>query len=200
MSLFNRRDIEQYADSLADYLPGGLLFASKSVQDSNFRKLLRGMAGELFRSNGLLKTYNDEILPDKTVKFIDEWESALGIPDDCFKMTGTIDERRRDVLTKLASLGIQTKQDFVTLANEFGVDVVVSSGSVHGIFPMQFPFIFFNTAKQARFTIIVTFNVAAASRFPYVFPFIFGGSQIPILECLFSKLKPANCNIIFKQI
>lgn len=200
MGLFNRRDIEQYTDSLADYLPGGLLFASKSVQDSNFRKLLKGMSGELFRANGLLKTYNDEIIPDQTVKFIDEWESALGIPDDCFRGTGTIDERRRDVLTKLGSLGIQTKQDFIDLAALLGIAVNVESGSHNGTFPLVFPAILFDSSKGARFTIIITFTVEPASRFTYTFPFVFGGDAIAILECLFNKLKPSNCKLIFVQV
>lgn len=200
MGIFNRRDIEQYTDSLADYLPGGLLFASKSVKNSNFRKLLKGMSGELFRANGLLKTYNDEILPDQTVKFIDEWESTLGIPDDCFKGTGTIDERRRDVLIKLASLGVQTKQDFINLADLLGIVVTVESGSGHASFPLIFPVVLFNSSKDARFTIIITFTVEPASRFPYTFPFIFGGEEIAILECLFNKLKPSNCKLIFVQI
>ncbi len=200
MGIFNRRDLEQYTDSLADYLPGGILFASKSVQNSNFRKLLRGMAGELFRSNGLLKSYNDEILPDKTVKFIDEWESAVGIPDDCFKGTGTTDERRRDILTKLASLGIQTRQDFIDVGAILGITIGVETGSTSSTFPLTFPVTLFNNAKQARFTIIVTFTVPAANRFTYTFPIVFGGSEIAILECLFEKLKPSNCNLIFKQV
>ena len=200
MRLFNRRDIEQYTDSLADYLPGGLLFASKSVQSSNFRKLLKGMSGELFRSNGLLKTYNDEIIPDQTVKFIDEWENTLGIPDDCFRGTGTIDERRRDVLVKLASLGIQTKQDFIDLAALLGVAVTVESGSRRGTFPLVFPVVFFDSVKAARFTIIITFTVEPANRFPYTFPFVFSGEVIAILECLFNKLKPSNCKLVFVQI
>ena len=200
MALFERRDLEQYTDSLADYLPGGILFASKSVQNSNFRKLLRGMSGELFRANGLLKEYNDQIIPDQTTKFIEEWESALGIPDDCFNARGTLTERRRDILTKLAALGVQTNADFVALGLVFGVTLTVRSGSVNGTFPMVFPVILFDSTKQARFTIIVTFTLTAANQFPLIFPFIFGSSEIAILECLFEKLKPANCNVIFEQI
>ena len=199
-NLFERRDLEQYTDSLADYLPGGELFASKSVQDSNFRKLLRGLAGELFRSNGLLIEYSCEIIPDQTNKFLSEWESTLGIPDDCFSGTGTSDERRRDILVKLAALGVQTDIDFEELALLFGIVVNVKSGTINGIFPMVFPIIFFDTEKDARFTIVVTFTVPAANTFTYTFPIVFGGAEIAILECLFTKLKPANCDIIFEQV
>lgn len=197
--LFKRRDLEQYADSLAAYMPGGELFASKSIQDSNLRKLLRGMAGELFRSNGLLREYSNEILPDSTNKFLDEWESAVGIPDSCFSGTGSNDERRRDILVKLAALGVQTADDFVELALLFGVTVTVTPGLEEIQFPLIFPVLMFTTEKEARFTIVIEFSGAAISRFPYTFPLLFGNSEVAILECIFSKLKPANCNIIFQQ-
>ena len=200
MVLFERRDIEQYTNSLADYLPGGCLFASKSVSDSNFRKLLRGMAGELFRSNGLLKEYSEQIIPDQTVKFISEWESTLGIPDSCFSGAGTLTERRRDILVKLAALGVQTAQDFIDLATTFGITVTINAGIQEIIFPLVFPVVMFNTVKDARFTIVVRFTVQAANNFPLVFPLTFGSGEIAILECLFTKLKPENCNIIFRQV
>lgn len=175
----NRRDLNQYADSLARYFPGGALFASRAVDGSTFRRLIVGLAGELFRSNGFIKEYCEELLPDETVKFIDEWESAVGIRDDCFTGTGTLDERRRDILVKLASSGIQTVQDFIDLADLFGITVTVTG---------------------SRFTITVNFIVTAAEEFPYIFPLPFGNEQIAILECLFNLLKPANCKVIFEQI
>lgn len=200
MPLFQRRDIEQYTNSLADYLPGGCLFASAHIDSSNFRKLLRGMAGELFSANGLLKEYSEQILPDQTIKFLSEWERALGIPDSCFSGTGTLVDRRTAVLTKLAALGVQTADDFVALAAVFGITVQVLSGIDAISFPIMFPGLFFNTAREARYTIFVVFTVPAANRFPYTFPIVFGGSAIAILECLFNKVRPANCQVIFNQI
>lgn len=195
-----RRDVEQYTDSLARYLPGGILFASRNNNNSNLRKLLRGLSGELFRTNGLIQEYCEQIIPDKTTKFVSEWESALGIPDDCFPGSGTLDERRLHVLIKLASLGIQTQQDFIDLAAQFGVTVTIMNGSQHGTFPMEFPTLFFNSSKDARFTIIVTFTLIDGERFPYTFPVLFGNSTLAIIECLFNKLKPANCDVIFEQV
>jgi uncharacterized protein YmfQ (DUF2313 family) len=199
MTLFRRRNLEDYTDSLAAYMPGGELFTSKSIHDSNFRKLLRGMAGELFRVNGLLREYSPGIIPDETIKFIEEWESALGIPDSCFKATGTIDERRRDILVKLASLGVQTAQDFVDLAAIFGITVTVTAGLEEIQFPLVFPVLMFTTETEARFTIVIEFTGNDVERFTYEFPILFGSGDIAILECLFNKLKPANCNLIFQS-
>lgn len=200
--LFDRHDVSLQADSIANFLPPGLMFTGGKVEGTNLRKLLIGLGEELFRSEDLLKQYTEEYLPDCTVLFLDEWESALGIPDDCFLGTGTNDERRRDILTKLASLGIQTAQDFVDLAAIFGITVEVKGGvEVGNVFPFIFPMlIFFNNAKEARFTIVVTFIVEAANKFPLEFPIPFGDSLIALLECLFNKLKPANCDMIFRQV
>lgn len=199
MTEFARRDLEAFTKSLADYLPGDPLFASKGVAGSTLRRLLQGLSGELYRCNGYLRGYASEILPDQTTKYLGEWERALGIPDSCFDGQGTVEERRRDVLAKLASLGVQTVDDFVELAAFFGATVTIENGSARGIFPMAFPIILFDTAKQARFTIYVTFTAPLASRFPLTFPFTFGDDAIAIMECLFNKLRPANVKVIFAQ-
>ena len=190
-------DIEEQTDSLASYLPTGRLFESAWIGDSNFRKLLTGFAGELFNAEGLIKQYQDEYAPDTTTNFIAEWENALGIPDDCFSGSGTITERRRDVMIKLASLGVQTEADYIALADLLGVTIEVIAGAEIGTFPYIFPLIFFENERHARFTLVIRYTVQEASRFPLTFPFIFGDSTIALLECIFRKVTPSNVNLLF---
>jgi len=193
--------IEDHADALADYMPNGRLFESKKIGHSNYRQLLRGIGSELFTAEGYLVSLNNEYLPDQTVLFIEEWEAALGIPDDCFFASESIDGRRKNILVKLASLGVQTANDFEALGDIFGVAVDVNAGfDFNSTFPATFPFIFFDSVTDSRFTIIVDFTVEEASRFPLTFPFAFGSNEIAEIECLFEKLKPANCNVIFRQV
>ena len=197
------RTIDDQAQSLANYLPGGHLFRGKNFQNSNFRKLLVGLAGELFTADEYIRSYSQEILPDQTVLLLEEWESVLGIPDDCFLGTGSIDERRTHVLVKLASLGLQTTQDFIDLADLFGVTITVTPGSdffSFSQFPVIFPFPFFGSAEESRFNIVVEFIIQETSKFTFFFPYTFGDALLTILECLFNKLKPANCVITFKQV
>ncbi|MCK4830290.1 DUF2313 domain-containing protein [bacterium] len=176
------------------------MFESARISDSNFRKLLLGLAGELFTAEGYLKTVSNEYDINTTSLLIDEWEGALGIPDSCFSGGGTLEERRRDILVKLASLGVQTEDDLINLAALFGVTITVSPGIDFAIFPLTFPWLFFSSETEARFTIIVDFSVQEANKFTLTFPFIFGTGEVGILECLFTKLKPANCDIIFRQV
>ena len=192
-----KHNTEEHADALADYMPNGRLFEAKKIGNSNYRQLLRGIAGELFTAEGYLVSLNDEYLPDQTVLFIEEWESALGIPDDCFNADGTTDERRTNILTKLAALGVQAAQDFIDLALVFGKIVEISSLAEEAFPPFSVPFSP-SSFPDARFIIVVTGENLLSSAPPYDVPFdlIVGES---VLECVFKKLKPANCGILFRN-
>lgn len=182
----------QHADSLAKYMPNGILFEAKNIDDSNFRQLLLGLAGELFTAEGYLITLQEEYLPDQTVLFLDEWEQALGIPDSCFSGTGTLNERRRDIVVKLSSLGVQTILDFEALAALFSVSVTILAGNDPAVSPAITPI------RDARNTIVVEFIPPFV--FPYTFPINFGSQEISILECLFEKLKPSTSQVLFQSV
>lgn len=188
----------EHTDALAAYLPGGDLFVSKKIEGSVFRDLLSGLACEVLNAEGYLKLLQQEFIPDFTIAFLPEWERTVAIPDDCFDGQGTDAERRRDILAKLASLGVQTEEDFENLALLFGFVVNVMSGIDSAeVFPFTFPLTFPLTETDARFTIVVEFTPASTSVFPYTFPFTFGDDSIDILRCLFNNLKPANCQVLF---
>lgn len=299
-----RHTQEEMIASLAAFLPGGELFESAFIPGTNFHSLLAGLSGELLRAENFLFLYNSQFLPDETTVFIEEWESALGIPDDCFPgpAEASTETRRLHILVKLASLGVQTTADFEALATILGfpdVEVVSGVGSefesiVNGSFATDTDWtkgtgwtISGGTANKAagvasdlsqditsvtgklyvvkydvsgrtagsitpdvggtngtaqttngtfeelitggggdtffrleadstfdgsidnvtvrgsiappdgRFTIVVKF-IFDGNDFPLVFPFPFGSEQFAILECLFTKLKPANCDIVFE--
>lgn len=199
-TLFKKHSKQEVTSSLAAYLPGGPVFEAAHTPETNLRLFLQGLSLLLGDVEEKLNLVSSEYDIKTTTLFIEEWEGFVGIPDDCFSGTGTQAERRTAVLTKLTSLGIQTAQDYVDLASTFGVEVVVLPGQAQGLFPMTFPFILFDSEKAARFTIIINFTVQAANQFTLTFPIVFGTSEIATLECLFRKLRPANCDIIFNQI
>jgi hypothetical protein len=130
----------------------------------------------LFTSNGYLKSYSEEILPDQTVLFISEWERALGIPDGCFKGAGTLNERRRDVLTKLAALGLQTEKDFEDIAKIFDLTVDVIPGEESGL-----------VLSKPKFTIVIKWFADGEAQ----------SDQIFIMTCLYEATKPANVDLAY---
>jgi len=202
------RTLEEQTNSLAAYLPLGKLWGAKNQEGTITRGLLEGLSGELIRNSALLAEYREEILPDRTVLFLSEWERALGIPDDCFTGIGTDDERRNDILAKLASLGVQSAEDMRILALQvYGVDITIRNPtrSEDYVFPYTFhptgeadpgdggSFIFNLSDREARFQIIVEYhNLPTAVIFPYTFPLSFGSREANIIECLLTKLRPAN--------
>ena len=186
-NLIKKHSIEEHRKSLADYYPNDKLFAGKNENNSTPFLFLKGSAHELQRTESYLISFQQEYLPDETSMFLEDWERALGIPDDCFDGVGTLDERRRDVLVKLASLGIQTVADFQGIADFFGITATVIPGQDFSPLP-----------PDPKYTIVVTYTAGAV--FPFTFPFSLGTEAPAILECLFNKLKPANCVVQFTAI
>jgi len=174
---------DEMTDSLAAFMPGGRVFASKGDNDSTLRKYLDGLAVELSRIDEQMNLMSEDHDINLTVQFLEQWESAVGIPDDCFNATGTIEERRINVLAKLARMNLTTEQDFIDLAAFLGVTITIDHGAT--------------ATKADRFTMIVNFAISLET-FPYTFPFSFGDATQGLIECIFNKLKPANVLIIYQ--
>lgn len=200
VKLFAPHTLEQHAQAIANFLPSGRLFVAKNVRDSVYRMILRGLAHTEQDAESLLIAFSDELDISTTTAFLEPWERTLGIPDECFDTNTTLEIRRQQVLIKLAALGVQTEQDFIDLAAIYGVRIAIESGITHFAFTLTFPIIFFDTAKDARFTMLVFYETPVASTFTLTFPFVFGGAEIPVIECLFRKLVPANVDLRFIQV
>ena len=199
------RTLDDHILALANYLPGGELFSAKSDIKSNLYKLLKGTAFEMLTADGLIKAYRQEIIPDLTEQFIDEWERAVGIPDTCFPGTGSVDTRRAHVLIKLAALGAQTVADFQAIVDLFTAVFTVTNEvdcPLGDIFPLVFPFILASPPTiNDRFTIVVKTSLIAGPTFPLTFPIDFSpNNEAGIAECLVRQLAPANCRVVLREV
>lgn len=191
MSLFiENKILKDVQQSLAAYLPGGPLWESAQIPGTNLNAVIAGISGILLDTEIFNQLYNSDFIPSSPgTSFLENWEQAVSIPDDCFPgpEESSRETRRLHVLVKLASLGVQTSDDFVNLANILGfVGTTVQSGIDTGI-----------AEPEGQFTIVVTFGFSG-NDFPLTFPILFGSAQFSILECLFGKLKPDNCAINFE--
>ncbi len=195
---FKPNDIETNAQIFADLLPKGEVFLAKNIQDSNLRKLLRGLSGEMYRIQD--KTYEIafEYTIENTTKLIEEWEKSVGIPDECFSTNVDIEQRRKQVIAKLGKMNIQIAEDYIKLAAFFGYDIVIKTHlfEKNSIFPLKFP-IKFNSLKQFKFTIEIEFlDLPSVNNFPLPFPIKFSTSY-NFMVCLFERIKEANIKIIY---
>lgn len=194
---FSAKDTQTQQRMLARHLPQGKVWENKFNTDSNLGKLLLGLASEYYRLSLLIEDVLDETDINQTNQLITEWQESVGIPCDCISSEGDLEDQRRDVLLKLTNFGgIQTAEDFVDLAALYGFSAIVSNGYGRGVFPLDFRLSFFGDLKAAVHTIIV--NLAERREvFPLDFPIQFTSSVTGIVECLFRKLAPANCQLIF---
>lgn len=198
-SFIKERTQEEQATVLAGYLPNDQLWYDKNVDDTILRKILLGLASQWLDFRDAGNEVCSEYDPTTTTKLITEWENAVGIPDHCFRNTGSLENRRKQILLKLAGINATTAKQFENIAAILGYDVTVEAGkqSSASVFPMTFPIILM-TEAEAIFSIIVSVPDEIGG-FPYTFPFIFGSGDISILKCLFNKLKPANALLFFRS-
>ncbi len=136
----------------------------------------------------------------ETEQLITEWETAFGIPDECFSITNkTIEERRRQLKLKILMNGIQTPEDWENLASELGFNVNVTPAREFTTFPLVFPIPMVTSDKEAMYTIIVDFlETVQPNIFPMTFDLIFGEEEGLLLKCIFEKIKPANSLIVYR--
>lgn len=171
--------------SLAAYLPGGPLWESGTVPGTNLNALLVGLSGAMLDIETFNYIYLTEFIPSgEGTSFLEDWERALAIPDECFPgpQQPNRNIRRLHVLVKLASLGVQTVADFTRLATIIGYPgTLVQSGIDAGI-----------PEPDGQFTVVVKLADEGIG-FPSAFPIPFYSNQQTIVECLFNKLIPANC-------
>lgn len=169
--LIKDKTLEESADGLTSFMPGGRPFLAARLPGTKLRGLLLGLGNELLRAESTLNEMVKEHDIRTTTNLIEEWERALGIPDCCFSGTGTIEERRLHVLTKLASMSVQTAQDFIDLAQLFGFVVEITPGADPGIFP-------FGSSIQSRENSV--FALGFPSIFNYVDTDIVTSSFLPL--------------------
>jgi uncharacterized protein YmfQ (DUF2313 family) len=195
--LFKALQPESQTQVLADFMPNDRLFINKNIDGTNLRALLQGLGFEFFRTELLFERVYEEYDPRTTTELITEWEKLLGIPDGCISISTDIETRRSNVILKLTALGIQTVDDFITLAERLGYEITIDAGADFGLFTFVFPITLFDNAQQARFAMRVNINLPPQEAFTYTFPLTFGVEKATILECFFQQLKPANVKIIF---
>lgn len=200
---------EQHARALALNLPGGLAWTPKWIEDSNLYRLLRGFVPTFRKLDSTLNHFVEQSIPTTTNLYLDEWEEALGIPDACFDVSEDDDIRRRNIRIKLSTLaGVATEEDFVALAAEFGLTVTVNSGIEHvstgdGGYGTKFPVLDIPTdfadVDEARMTMVVVEDLPGGAQFEFNYPIPFGTAAQGEMRCLFTKLKPANVQILFVE-
>lgn len=197
MKLFEDKTKEEHAISLAAFMPLGVAFEDKVDNEEVYGQFIEALACEVKRSYDSMNDLSEDYDILVTDELLEQWESAVGIPDGCFPATGTRAERRLHVLIKFAKMNVQTAEEFIELIELLGFSVELTPGADIGVFPLPFPIEFFGTAAQARYTIVVYLDSNNAV-FPLPFPIEFASSANAIVECVLNLAKPANVEVLLR--
>lgn len=184
MTFRPQRTLEQQTNSLSSYMISGRIACAKNAVGSKLRQFFRGLSTEIGRVDDLINQIVQEHDINNTTDFIDEWESALGIPDDCFTQTTQlpIEQRRAQILAKIYMRRSFREDDYYVLRD------LLAPGT-----PMIIEYL-----PGEFFTVRIHLPGSFCSAvFPLPFPLPFGGcNNIPLI-CAFNKVKAAYSRIIY---
>jgi len=198
--IIEKRTQQEQARILANYLRDDKLHEAKNQENSNLYKILVGLAeGWLdFRTNAndVVDNYNI----NNSLLLIEEWEKAVGIPDNIFDISGNLETRKRNVLLKLAGSKAETKEQFERIGAILGFDIQVEPAFKYSRFTYTFPVLLLNEGSSP-FVILVNINKSLKPNgFSFKFTFKFSIDSADILKLFFNKIKPSNTIIIFRYV
>jgi uncharacterized protein YmfQ (DUF2313 family) len=209
--------LSAYVKALRKLLPIGR--AWDQVRD-DLIGLLAGLAIEFCRVGDRAKELLDEFDPGTSTDLLDDWETLLGLPDDCTPAAVDLNERRTQARQKLAATGGLSATFYEEKAAALGFDAIVTDfysfrvGRQRVGEPLSNPFdpdvdVFRVGRDRVGQQLVVhgwryCFNVNVEAS--VVDAFRVGENRVgdalvefgnEILECTMAKLKPAHTCVFF---
>lgn len=200
-ALYQTHTQDQQRKSIADAVPNGKLWKAKNTPGTNYYKLLFGMANSLVLIDEVFNTLAYEYNFLVTTLLIDEWEAALGIPDNAFSNKAALDQRRIQCLLKFGWSWTNNK-DFVDAAALLGISPVIITNKFNldndQVYPLTYPFTY--SSAEDPFIIIVDLPTSLVDdAYPLTYPFTYENGK-NIIESLFIEACPAHCEMQFRYI
>lgn len=172
---------DEYSQAHAQFLPRGLAWPRQA--SSTWMRLFAAFSRTYAALHASLILLAKELDPRQASALLEEWESFVGLPDECTLVAGTEDERRTALVGKLTATGGATKTYFIDVAQGLGY----AGASV-----AEFPYSRFGRARfGARYHDRRWRNV-------WYLQLPSSGPLDAALECRVRKLKPAHTRVFFQ--
>jgi len=188
--------LKRFKNSLKKYFPRGT--AWNFSDGSNLKKLNDGYAVEFCRIQDRQDQLLFEIDPRNADELLTDWETMLGLPDECSALGSTPEERVNHVVQKLTNQGGSSFEYFEGVAENLGFDVTVSdfcrfqAGRSHAgdaLTNAAWDYWFQVTLPSDVTTVFKAGSGKAGDKLVEL------GNET--LECTFKKLKPAHTEVLF---
>ncbi len=113
-----------YRDLILKLLPRGRAWTRDA--DSWTFKFAAAMGVELSRVDGRISDLLREIDPRFTSELLTEFESELGLPDDCSVIGNSVEQRRADIVARQTAYGGQSFAYFEDVLLNAGTSISIS--------------------------------------------------------------------------
>jgi uncharacterized protein YmfQ (DUF2313 family) len=163
-------------------------------------KILVGLAEGWLDFRNSAKEIIDNYNINNSLLLIEEWEKAVGIPDNVFSVASDIETRRKNVLLKIAGSKAETKEQFERIGKILGFDIQVEPAFQYCKFTYKFPVLLVSEGSKP-FVIVVNIDKSLKPNgFPFTFTLNFSINLADILKLFFNKIKPSNTIIVFRYV
>ena len=116
-------EIAAYREQLHALLPPGRAWPAEPGTALN--SLVEAFAAGMWELDLSGSNLLDDIRPNTTVDLISDWERAVGLPDTCTVIGGSLAVRRASVLEKLVAKSSPSASEFQRIGMLYGTDIVV---------------------------------------------------------------------------
>lgn len=188
---------DQYREQLKALLPPGRAFPRE--RGSTLDALLDALAIELARIDARGDQLMIEAIPFTTTELLPDWERVAGLPDSCSGLLAdTLQQRRADLVAKLAARGGQSRAYFIAVALALGFVITIEEffpfrvGLSEVGAPLNGGDWSFTWRINAPETTITLFRTGPSNVGE---PLADWGNDT--LECRMNKLKPAHTILLF---
>lgn len=186
----------EYKNQLQALLPPGRLWDALRANGSMADDLLAALAEEFARIDVRAEDLFRELDPRTASELLPEWEAWAGLPDVCTGSLATLQQRRNTLLSKLTSVGGQSRAYFVALAAALGYEVTIDefrpftceTGCDQPLYNEEWRFTWRVNAPEET---IIEFTCES----PCDESLRVWGNEL--LECTILALKPAHTNVLF---
>lgn len=194
MSLYS---VDDYTRGLVSLLPVGLAWPRDvtSTQHATVRAIGKAFA----RSDSDALSVLSGSFPSTALMMLPEWESTLGLPDDCaIGEIGSFGERLRAVVSRLISTGGLNRSYYIAVAAALGYEITI----------LQF--------RPAMCSMSLCGEAINGEEWPFTWKIVAPGSTVrpaysgqtycgdPLatwgnkqLECTINRIAPSHINIVF---
>ena len=197
---------------LLDHLPIGKAWHGFRIPGKIAYKFIKGLAGIHQAAWQFLNTVRDQIDYRSTTQMLQEWETAVSIPDPCLPRGKTQAERRKWIEFRLNKKRWNTEEDWHDLAAIFGLRVRITQGwkvQKPALYGANFPVGYFQFPKLGRFRVYIDvldvnfggypYDGTVVAEDQYPIPYGTGPQDFDQFKCLIERVAPANVLIIWNE-